>query len=86
LFNVVKHASANTVTVKTERDNKNIQIQIADDGVGFDVSKIDTNIGTRSGFGLFSIRDRLDFLGGKLKINSKPGQGTRVTLVAPLLE
>jgi signal transduction histidine kinase len=82
LFNIVKHADAKNVTVTTRRDGKNIRIHVADDGVGFDSS----NIEKRSGFGLFSIRERLDFLGGNLEIESKPGQGTRVTLAAPLSE
>jgi len=80
LFNIAKHAHAKNVAVTTKREGKNIHIQVADDGVGFDIA----NIEKRSGFGLFSIRERLDFLGGKLEIDSKPGQGTKVTLVAPL--
>jgi PAS domain S-box-containing protein len=86
LFNVVKHAKAKKVTVMSRRDAKNISIDIADDGIGFDISRVDRYKGTKRGFGLFSIRERLDFLGGKLKIESKPGQGTRVSLIAPLSE
>lgn len=86
LINIAKHANANNATVAIERDNKNIRIHISDDGVGFDVSSVDVYRGRKPGFGLFSIRERLDFLGGKLEIESKPEQGTIVTLVAPLSE
>jgi PAS domain S-box-containing protein len=84
LFNITKHAKAKNVTVTTRRDGKCIRIHISDDGVGFDVSLVDGHKRKRTGFGLFSIRERLDFLGGTLNIESKPGQGTRVTLEAPL--
>jgi PAS domain S-box-containing protein len=81
LFNVAKHANAKKASVTTQRNGNNINIKISDDGIGFESSKFK---GTKSGFGLFSIRERLDFLGGKLKIESKPEQGTRITLEAPL--
>jgi len=86
LFNIAKHAKAKNVTVTTRRDGKCIRIHLSDDGVGFVVSLVDKYKRKRSSFGLFSIRERLDFLGGKLEIKSKPGQGTRVTLMAPLSE
>jgi signal transduction histidine kinase len=84
LFNVAKHAKAKNVTVSTERKDNSIRIYISDDGIGFEVSRVNVYKGKKSGFGLFSIQERLDFLGGKLNIESKPGQGTRVNLVAPL--
>jgi len=84
LFNIAKHASAQNVTVSMIRENNNIRIEIADDGVGFDVATLGNNMGKNKGFGLFSIRERLDFLGGKLEIDSRLGEGTRVVLVAPL--
>ncbi len=41
-------------------------------------------MGRTGGFGLFSIRERLHGLGGRLVVDSKPGSGTKATLVAPL--
>jgi len=84
LFNIVKHAKAKNVTVAIKREGKKIRIRIADDGIGFDVSVLDVYRGIEYGFGLFSIRERLDFLGGQFELESKPGQGTHVVLVAPL--
>ncbi|MBM4137621.1 MAG: hypothetical protein FJ241_12445 [Nitrospira sp.] len=80
LLNSAKHSQANTVTVSICKEDNNIRITIEDDGVGFDTSKIDTF----KGFGLFSIRERLKYIGGYIKLESKPGHGTHVTVVAPL--
>ena len=84
LVNVAKHAQAQSVEVAMQRDGNNVQIIVEDDGVGFDAFPIGSHWSEIKGFGLFSIRERLDHLGGQLKIVSKPGHGTRVTLVAPL--
>ena len=84
LFNIVKHARAHSATVSVRKDDNDIRIDIEDDGIGFDSSELEaTEIGSR-GFGLFSIRERLRPLGGRMEIHSEPGGGTHVTLVAPL--
>jgi len=84
LMNVVKHAQAQSVEVSMQRVGGHVQISVEDDGVGFNVLPIGHHWSEIKGFGLFSIRERLDHLGGQLKISSQPGQGTQVTLVAPL--
>ena len=84
LVNVVKHAHAQKIEVSTGRDRGRIRITVADDGIGFDTSESISRKGGKGGFGLFSIKERLQLLGGSLKVDSKPGQGTRVTLSAPL--
>ena len=81
LVNVAKHAQANSVKVSIQRYDSDIRIGVEDDGVGFDTSEIGYST---NGFGLFSIRERLDYLGGHLEVRSEPGRGTLVTLVAPL--
>lgn len=83
LVNVVKHARARTVKVSIGRDGDWISIMVEDDGRGFDPSDAFIRIGGKKGFGLFSIRERLQHLGGSLKIDAKVGRGTRVTLLAP---
>ena len=84
LFNVVKHAQAQKVTVSVQRKGEHIQIDIQDDGIGFDPSAISFLADKKVGFGLFSIRERLRHLGGHLAIESTAGKGTRVTLVSPM--
>ena len=84
LVNVTKHAKAQSVKVTTRRDGKNIKIFVEDDGVGFTVSKNGSSNSTNDGFGLFSIEERLDSLGGHLEIESEVGRGACVTIIAPL--
>jgi len=84
LINVVKHADASGVTVSVSTDEGNVVVSVEDDGRGNveDVAK--NEISGKKGFGLFSIRERLDYLGGNLDIISETGRGTRVVLSVPL--
>jgi len=84
LVNVAKHAKARNVTVSTKRIADEIQVSVEDDGVGFDTAKVGSRSYKTGGFGLFSIRERLGHIGGRLDVESRPKQGTRVTLVAPI--
>ncbi|MCF7973931.1 MAG: hypothetical protein K9N55_08955 [Phycisphaerae bacterium] len=85
LINVAKHAKAHTVHIQLAKVESNIQITVVDDGVGFDVACLDNRLpDTQAGFGLFSIKERLGYVGGTLDIQSGPGRGTRVTIAAPL--
>ncbi|MBC8234391.1 PAS domain S-box protein [bacterium] len=84
LVNIIKHAKASNIKINICRDGDNIRINIEDDGVGFDTSKINYNLGKGGGFGLFNIREQLSYLGGQIDIQSEPDRGTQVTLVAPL--
>jgi len=84
LVNVVKHAKASSVKVSIVRDEDKIKICVEDNGVGFDSLKKRTRLIESSCYGLFSIRERLDYLGGSFHIESKLDRGTKVTLVAPL--
>ena len=83
-MNAVKHASARHIRVTMRRCNETVQITVHDDGVGFDVSKTDFKPGRKGGFGLFNIRERLEYMGGSLQVESKPGKGTRASLVLGL--
>jgi PAS domain S-box-containing protein len=82
LANVVKHAHASKAKVTVRRLSNNLVIHVADDGVGFNTSKLKTL--DNRGFGLFSIRERLRHLGGEMEVKSAKGRGTRVSLEAPL--
>ncbi|HYL82057.1 MAG TPA: response regulator, partial [Candidatus Acidoferrum sp.] len=84
LFNVVKHAKVQTARVQLTRQDGQVVICVTDTGVGFDPSFLWVEGGVIGGFGLFSIRQRLELLGGRLDIASTPGQGSRMTLRAPL--
>jgi PAS domain S-box-containing protein len=84
LVNVAKHAQARSAKVSITRDGAHIEVDVEDDGVGFDTGKLAPSVDENGRFGLFSIRVRLDPLGGHIEVESKPGHGTRVTLMAPL--
>ncbi len=84
LVNVVKHANAHKVKVRIHHSADRIQICVEDDGIGFDVGKIASLPADTEGFGLFSIREQLEYIGGNLQIESDVGKGARVTIIAPL--
>jgi len=84
LINVVKHAKASKVKVDIYKNNGEVYITIWDDGCGFDVETVESQAIGAGSFGLFSIRERLEQLGGHLEIKSGIGQGACVTIVVPL--
>jgi len=75
LINSAKHAQTRTARVIVGREGDQLYLTVEDQGVGFDLSGSAVN-----GFGLFSIRERINYLGGSLVIESAPGRGTRVIL------
>lgn len=84
LVNIVKHARADSVQVSCRSSNAQIVIVVEDDGSGFNPAEKLMQSPDARGFGLFSIRERLYRLGGEMTVDSAPGRGTRVNLVAPL--
>jgi signal transduction histidine kinase len=80
LMNTIKHAKAQMAKITTLRNGDEIWSCAEDDGIGF--RPLDEK--RKEGFGLFSISERLSQLGGHLKVDSLPNQGTHVTLKAPL--
>lgn len=84
LFNAVKHAKVNKATVQVQRHAQHLRVVVSDEGCGFDVASLTSRAVDKGGFGLFSIRERMGFLGGHLEIDSHPGRGSRFTLVAPI--
>ncbi|GBC61166.1 hypothetical protein DENIS_2126 [Desulfonema ishimotonii] len=84
LINVVKHAHARHAEIYFGNQNGYMRIEIRDDGIGFNLPDAGFNGGSDTGFGLFSIRERLKSLGGHFEIRSDPGTGTCVTLLTPL--
>lgn len=83
LLNAVKHAKVETAQVELTRHEDQVQVIVSDAGVGFDPAQLRVAGGTAGGFGLFSIHERLELLGGRMEIESVPGQGSRFTLWIP---
>jgi PAS domain S-box-containing protein len=84
LFNVLKHAQASGAKVRMRRVGDCLRVVVEDDGVGFAPEKLSATSGKVEGFGLFSIRERLNYFGGRMEIDSPPGKVTRVILTVPL--
>ncbi len=79
LANVARHSGAKSVEVDLVYDADRLMLRVADDGHGFDPAK-----DTGDGFGLRSMSERLAKLGGRVDVESAPGEGTRVICVCPL--
>lgn len=85
LFNAVKHARTGRAAVRVAVPEPGyLRIDVSDEGPGFDPEAVfGPNAPEEVGFGLFTIRERLTLLGGRLVIESAVGQGARFTLLAP---
>ena len=83
LANVARHSGAAAVEVRLRYGEEAVTLVVADDGVGFDTSA-DGAAGPMAEFGLRSMRERMEGLGGTLTIESAPGRGTRLEAVAPV--
>ncbi|MBD2716194.1 PAS domain S-box protein [Microvirga sp. STR05] len=79
--NIIKHAQAQEVFVHVVREGNQLSISVEDNGQGFDVAQSSTHL---HGIGLPGIRNRVGLLGGTLSIDSRPGQGTIVSIELPV--
>jgi signal transduction histidine kinase len=84
LQNVVMHAGTRKARLRLQRLRHGIELEVKDRGKGFDPQLL-RNSKERQGFGLFSIRERTELLGGKLSVVSAAGRGTRVVLSLPIV-
>ncbi len=78
LTNVVKHANATKVCVTVHYSDRGVEVEIADDGAGFDPDAI-----AATSFGLLGIRERAGAIGGRVNIDTEPGHGTIVSVELP---
>ena len=80
LANAANHGKANAVSIRL-RQGDGLLLEVSDDGQGFDPTEIEN---ARSGFGLISMQERAHVLGGTLQVWSSPGQGSKISLTAPV--
>ncbi len=83
LFNVIKHADCNRATLSLKRNGPCVYVHVRDTGRGFDPHSSRQN---DRAFGLFTLRERLRLIGGRIEIDSKPRAGTHVMICASLDE
>lgn len=82
LQNVLKHARATRIVLETAQVTNKYVIIVQDNGIGFDKDKQGGN--NNDGFGLMSIKERLESLKGRLYLKSEPGSGTIARIEIPL--
>ena len=84
LVNACVHAHATNVSVVVGHTETALEVIVEDDGKGFDTLSLDAGPYTNGGFGLFSIRERVSYLGGCVDIASVVGEGTRIAVTVQL--
>lgn len=77
LHNCSRHSQANTVRIRVHQEPERLTLTIEDDGRGFDVKQV-------KGLGLLGIEERVTRLGGRCRIQSEPGRGTKLAIELPL--
>ncbi len=84
LKNIIKHADATIVLVTAQASKYSFMLKIQDNGKGFDTAILAPQERKSGSFGLFSIKERIEYLGGVLDIQSGNGSGTVITLIVPI--
>lgn len=79
LFNVVKHAKVREAKLRLQRVQNELWLVIMDKGRGFDVE----SLAQTTGFGLMNVRERVELLGGRMRIKSTPGRGSIFFIAVP---
>ncbi len=84
LFNIVKHAKVLSADLSVRKEGAGcLRFTISDQGCGFSKEWAASDNKVGNGFGLFSMRERIEALGGQMRITSAPGSGTTVILIVP---
>jgi len=84
--NVARHSEATQVLIQVEEREHDLQVEIEDDGHGFDLAKCGGARALGRGLGLLGMRERLSMVGGAVEVISSPDAGTRVILRVPFAE
>lgn len=84
LSNVSRHAQADHVAITLQRSDGIVELEVRDDGVGFDPENV--HPATGHGLGLVGIRERVATIGGTLAVHSRPGGGASIVARVPALE
>jgi signal transduction histidine kinase len=83
LHNIIKHAGAKTMKVSAAYSDKELELQIMDDGKGFDLSPLNKEGETGFGLGLRNMQNRAKLIGAVFNISSNAGEGTMIKIVLP---
>lgn len=83
LNNILKHSQATHAKVQLTKQGGKIELDISDDGCGFDVTKVEQEAIPLQHLGLLGIKERVELLSGKMIIESTPGEGTQIRVEIP---
>lgn len=86
LTNIVKHSQATQVSIQLFKRDNVLALTVSDNGIGFDMDKLSKREEQEAHFGLRNIQERVEFLGGKLYIDSTMGKGTEISVEIVLKE
>lgn len=86
LSNVVRHAKASRATLKISFDEKEVGLEVCDDGIGFQMPKSPTDFAPSGHFGLLGMRERAELIGARLEVQTEAGGGTRLSVRLPLIQ
>jgi PAS domain S-box-containing protein len=78
LHNIVKHANASNATIRVTHEGDRVRLTVVDDGTGFEPDAV-----PRGHLGLIGMRQRVELVGGELRVESRPGQGTTIDASVP---
>ena len=84
LNNAGKHSAAKTVRIELISRQKQICLEVADNGCGFDLQNALANGASLKGYGIHSMRERVEICKGKFEIRSEPGKGTAIEISIPI--
>lgn len=84
LTNILKHAQADAIEVNIHRSINGIRITVKDNGIGFICDIENSTVKRKNGFGLFNLREKLEFVGGRLEIQNASPKGTLITMYVPI--
>jgi signal transduction histidine kinase len=81
--NIARHAQANQIIIRFTLSDKEINLEVEDNGIGFDVPKRWVEMARQGHLGLVGVSERTELVGGKIKITSSSGKGTVVQVTVP---
>lgn len=82
--NARKHAQADHIWVRLKRRADVLYLEIEDDGIGFDLDKVEDNYNQRGSLGMVNLHERAELVNGILRIDSRHGRGTRISVSIPM--
>jgi signal transduction histidine kinase len=82
--NAIKYADSTHIIVQLSHSNNILGITIDDNGKGFDIKQVEKKRNSESGMGLLFMKERIQYINGRVFINSIPDEGTRITFNIPI--